>query len=119
MDNGLFTACVLLGTLVAGLLYYFVMSRLPSVVKPYAELPEAEQRRVTQQKFFLRCAALAFFALAVLLLFTGMPRGSTVLTVALGFLCQYNVFRLRRKYPVRPPHLMQSGNTPSSKPDAD
>ena len=98
------TASILLGLLAAGLLYHFAKSRPPAMVMPYSELSEAEQRRVTKQKFSLRCAALAFFGLAVLLLFTGMPRGSTVLAAILGFLCQYNVFRLRRKYPIRPAH---------------
>ena len=102
------TASILLGLLAAGLLYHFARSRLPGMVRPFAELPEHERRRITKQKFSLRCAALAFFALAALLLFTGMPRGGTVFAAVLGFLCQYNVFRLRRKYPVQASHLTKA-----------
>ena len=115
MDKGVMTASILLGLLAAWLLWHFAKSRLPAVVRPYSELPESEQRRITKQKFSLRCAALAFFGLAVLLLFTGMPRGSTVLAAILGFLCQYNVFRLRRKYPMRAAHLTK---TPDDLPPA-
>ena len=115
MDKGLMTASILLGLVAAVLLYHLAKSRLPAMVRPYAELPESEQQRVTKQKLFLRCAALAFFGLAVILLFTGMPRGSTVLAAVLGFLCQYNVFRLRRKYPIRAALLVK---TPDDLPSA-
>lgn len=114
MDKGLMTAGVLLGLLAAGLLYHFAKSRLPGMVMPYAELPEPEQRRVAGRKLALRCAALAFFFLAASLLFTGMPRGSAVLAAGLGFVCQYNVLRLRRRYPMQAVHLMRASDGPSS-----
>ena len=105
MDKGFLSACILLGLIAAGLVYHIAKSRLPAMVMPFASLPKAEQQKVAKQKFSLRCAALAFFVLAAVLLFTGMPRGSTVLAAVLGFFCQYNVFCLRRKYPVRDPRL--------------
>ena len=105
MDKGFLSACILLGLLAAGLVYYVVKSWLPAMIMPFASLPEAERQKVQKQKFFLRCAALAFFILAAVLLFTGMPRGSTALAAVLGFVCQYNVFCLRRKYPVRDSRL--------------
>ena len=112
MDKGFLSACILLGLIAAGLIYHIVKSRLPAMIMPFASLPKAEQQKVSKQKFSLRCAALAFFALAAILLFTGMPRGSTVLAAALGFFCQFNVFCLRRKYPLRDPRLMARPDDP-------
>ena len=106
VDKGFLSACILLGLIAAGLIYHVAKSRLPGMVMPFASLPKAEQQKVAKQKLSLRCAALAFFILAAVLLFTGMPRGSTVLAAVLGFICQYNVFCLRRKYPAGDPRLM-------------
>ena len=102
MDNGLFTASILLAVIGAGLLYYLAKSHLPAMVMVFSELPEADQKRVSKQKCIFRSCALGCFALAGVLLFTGMPRLATILTAAAGFFFQYKVFCLRRKYPIRP-----------------
>ena len=102
MDNGLFTASMLLAVIGAGLLYYLAKSHLPAMVMGFSELPEAEQKRVAKQKLIFRSCALGCFALAGVLLFMGMPRFATIIAVAAGFFFQYKVFCLRRKYPIRP-----------------
>ena len=102
MDNGLFAASILLAILAAGLVYYLAKSHLPAMVMTFSELPEAEQGRIAKQKLIFRSSALGCFALAALLLFTGMPRVATILAALAGFAFRYKVLCLRRKYPIRP-----------------
>lgn len=101
MDRGLLTSCILLGTLAALLLYYLIKARLPAMITLYSDLPEEEKQRVTKQKLVFRSASLIFFLLAAVLLLTPLPRGAVLLAVLPGFLCQYQVACLRRKYPIR------------------
>jgi hypothetical protein len=100
MDASLLTSCALVGILAAGMGCWFVKKRLPVVVMPFARLPEETQERVARQKLCWRGTALAVFALAAATLFSGLPRGVTVLCVCVGFFCQYRVLCLRRRYPM-------------------
>ncbi|MDR0466830.1 MAG: hypothetical protein LBH94_05680 [Deltaproteobacteria bacterium] len=67
---------------------------------PFARLPEATQERIAHWKLCWRGTALALFVLAAATLFSGLPRGVTVLCICAGFFCQYRVFCLRRRYPI-------------------
>jgi len=101
MDASLLASCVLVGILAAGLIWWFVKQHLPAMVTPFARLPKEMQERITRQKLCWRAAALAVFALAAAALLSGLPRGLTLLCVSMGFFCQYRVFSLRRRYPMR------------------
>jgi hypothetical protein len=79
----------------------FVKKRLPDMVTPFARLPGEAQERIARLKLRWRGAALAVFVLAAATLFSGLPRGMTVLCVCAGFFCQYKVLCLRRRYPMR------------------
>ncbi|MDR0239407.1 MAG: hypothetical protein LBI88_04145 [Deltaproteobacteria bacterium] len=100
MDASLLASCALLGTLAAGMGWWFVKKRLPAMVMPFALLSEEMQERVARQKFCWRAAALAVFVTAAAALFSGLPRGVTLVSVCMGFFCQYKVFCLRRRYPM-------------------
>jgi len=100
MDASLLMACALVGTLAAGMACWFVKKRLSAVIMPFARLPEEAQERIARSKLCWRGTALAAFVLAAATLFSGLPRGATVLCVCMGFFCQYRVFCLRRRYPM-------------------
>ena len=100
MDASLLTSCALVGILAAGLGCWFVKKRLPAMVMPFALLPEETRERIARRKLCWRGAALAVFALAAATMFSGLPRGVTVLCVCVGFFCQYRVLCLRRRYPM-------------------
>ena len=101
MDASLLASCALLGILAVGMGWWFVKRCLPAMVMPFVRLSEEMQERISRQKFCWRVAALAVFALAAATLFGGLPRGVTFLCVCMGFFCQYRVFCLRRRYPMR------------------
>ena len=96
----LLASCALLGILAAGMGWWFVKKRLPSMVMPFVRLSEEMQERIARQKLCWRASAVAVFALATATLFGGLPRGVTFLCVCMGFFCQYRVFCLRRRYPM-------------------
>ena len=100
MDASLFSSCALVGILAAGMGCWLVKKRLPPLVMPFGLLPEEMRERITRRKLCWRGTALAAFALAAATLFSGLPRGVTVLCVCVGFFCQYKVFCLRRRYPM-------------------
>ena len=100
MDASLLASCALVGILVVGMGCRFVKKRLPDVVMPFAGLPEEMQERIARRKFCWRGTALALFVLAAVTLFSGLPRGVTLLCVCAGFFCQYRVLCLRRRYPM-------------------
>jgi hypothetical protein len=100
MNAALFTSCALVGILAVGMGWWFVKRRLPTMIMPFVRLSEEAQARVARRKFYWRGAALAAFILAAVTLFSGLPRGVTLLCVCIGFFSQYKVFCLRRCYPV-------------------
>ena len=100
MDAPLLASCALVGILAAGMGWRFAKKSLPARVTPFARLSEAMQERIARRKRYWRGAALAVFALAAATLFSGLPRGVSILCICMGFFCQYKVFSLRRRYPM-------------------
>jgi hypothetical protein len=100
MEASQLTACALVGILAAGMGCWFVKKRLPAVIMPFVRLPEAMQERIARRKLCWRGTALAAFVLAAATLFSGLPRGVTVLWICVGFWGQYRVLCLRRRYPM-------------------
>ena len=102
MDIGLWTACLLGAALVAGIVFLFGRRFLLRDGAPFASLPEEMQEALLRRKLRLRGLSLALFLLAALTMFSLLPRGFSLALTVSGFFCQYKVFCLRRRYPMRP-----------------
>ena len=112
MDNALVTSTLLLFVVLALCLWPLRSRLIPERVMPFAELSEAAQQALLRRKLRFRTAAVCLFTLAILALFVASPRGIVLLFVFGGFLCQHQVYCLRRRYPMSvsagfrpPPHL--------------
>jgi hypothetical protein len=102
MDAGLLTACFLGATLVAGVVFLFGRRFIPKEGAPFASLSKEMREALLRRKLRLRGLALALFFLAALTMFSALPRGIALAFCVSGFFCQYKVFCLRRRYPMRP-----------------
>jgi len=102
MDSALVTSVLVMLVLLGCCIYSFRSRLIPECVAPFAQLDAAARQALVRRKRCFRMAALSLFALAALTLFTGFPRGVTLFFACGGFVCQYRVFRLRRRFPMSP-----------------
>lgn len=99
MDSSVWGACLLLLCLVV-----YGLSRCgkvfrPAVDRPLSALSPQEAQTVFRQRLYYRCGALCCFLTAAVSLVFGEHRIACLVFVALGFVCQYAVFRLRCRFP--------------------
>lgn len=103
MDNAVWAACALLGSLVVVLIYLLHKGFRPRCEQVLRELPPQEAQKLFRHKMYYRCAALACFLAAVMILWFGESRIVCLVFVGMGFMCQYGVYRLRCRFPAAAP----------------